>query len=330
MVFARCRDVNDLALHCLYKRRILSLWVNNDNIGIGIGQNDVRHFFLCCKGFACTRYAEDKGITVEQVTAIGDNHILADYILPVINAVLVINFLHPKRNENRKAFRSKGTQGVNFSHAKGQHRIQSVHLLIFQHGKLTQVLSGSREQRFGVAVKLLLAVSRMHHSQHGEHHSLVTGRKVIKEFLAFFSLLLQVIRHNGRKVVVLILLSLPIRDIGFHAEQSVFHLSHGFICGNGDNVNREHHISVQLTKLRYHTVLDIGGVFSEENHTPVSVAHSETVLFKFKGVGADKVLEVVTLSHRLGNIETERRFFACAVKVVKNAELFLGFKLYAA
>ena len=170
----------------------------------------------------------------------------------------------------------------------------------------------------------------MHHSQHGEHHSLVTGRKVIKELLAFFSLLLQVIRYNGRKVVVLVLLSLPIRDIGFHAEQSVFHLSHGFVCGNGNNVNGEHHISVQLTKLRYHTVLDIGGVFSEENHTPVSVAHSETVLFKLKGVGTDKVLEVVTLSHRLGNIETERRFFTCAVKVVKNTELFFGFKLYAA
>ena len=115
------------------------------------------------------------------------------------------------------------------------------------------------------------------------------------------------------------MLSLPIRDVGFHAEQSVFHFSHGFICGNGDNVNGEHHIPVQLTKLRYHTVLDIGGVFSEENHTPVSVAHSETVLFKLKGVGADKVLEVVTLSHRLGNIETERRFFACAVEIVKDA-----------
>ena len=123
MVFARCRDVNDLALHCLYKRRILSLWVNNDNIGVGVGQNDVRHFFLCRKGFACTRHAEDKGITVEQVAAVSDNHILADYILPVINAVLVIDFLHPKRNKHRKTFRCKGAQGVNLSHTERQHRI---------------------------------------------------------------------------------------------------------------------------------------------------------------------------------------------------------------
>ena len=49
MVFTRCRDVNDLALHCLNKRRILSLWVDDDNIGVGVGQNDVRHFFLCRK-----------------------------------------------------------------------------------------------------------------------------------------------------------------------------------------------------------------------------------------------------------------------------------------
>ena len=103
-------------------RLILSLWVNDDNIGVGVGQNDVRHFFLCRKGFACTRYAEDKGITVEQVAAVSDNHILADYILPVINAVFVIDFLHPKRNKHRKAFRSKGTQGVNLSHTERQHR----------------------------------------------------------------------------------------------------------------------------------------------------------------------------------------------------------------
>ena len=119
------------------------------------------HYNYAFNTYNENRYDEDKGITVEQVAAVGDNHILADYILPVINAVLVIDFLHPKRNENRKAFRSKGAQGVNLSHTKRQHRIQSVHLLIFQYGKLTQVLSGSREQRFCVAVKLLLAVSRI-------------------------------------------------------------------------------------------------------------------------------------------------------------------------
>lgn len=65
MVFTRCRDVDDLALHCLYKRRILTLWVYNDNIGVGVGQNDIRHFLLCRKGFTCTRHTEDKRITIQ-------------------------------------------------------------------------------------------------------------------------------------------------------------------------------------------------------------------------------------------------------------------------
>lgn len=36
MAFARGRDVNDLALHSLYKRRIFSLRVNDNDIGIRV------------------------------------------------------------------------------------------------------------------------------------------------------------------------------------------------------------------------------------------------------------------------------------------------------
>ena len=46
--------MNDLSLHSLNKRRILTLWVNDDYIGIRVGQNNIRHFFLCGKGFSCT------------------------------------------------------------------------------------------------------------------------------------------------------------------------------------------------------------------------------------------------------------------------------------
>ena len=46
--------MNDFSLHCFHKRGILTLWVNDDNISVGVGQNDIRHFFLCGKGFSCT------------------------------------------------------------------------------------------------------------------------------------------------------------------------------------------------------------------------------------------------------------------------------------
>ena len=84
-----------------------------------------------------------------------------------------------------------------------------------------------------------------------------------------------------------------------NAATTSHHLTHGFVRGNGYNINREHHITVQLTKLRHHTVLDISGVFPEKNHTPVCVAHTEVVLFKLKGIGADEVLKIVTFPHRL-------------------------------
>ena len=105
MVIARCRDVDDLALHGFHKRGIFSLRVYNNNISVGVGQNDVRHFLLCRKGFTRTRHAEDKRIAVQQVAAVSDNHIFGDYILPVIHAVLMVNFLHTEWDKHRKALR---------------------------------------------------------------------------------------------------------------------------------------------------------------------------------------------------------------------------------
>ena len=84
----------------------------------------------------------------------------------------------------------------------------------------------------------------MHHRKHGKHHPLVTGRQIIEELLAFLSLLLQVIGDNSGKVIILVLFPLPVRDIRFYPKQAVFHLTHGFIRGNRDNINREHHVTV--------------------------------------------------------------------------------------
>ena len=58
------RDIDDFTAECLYKLRILSLRVDDNNICIG-GKNDIFNFSLCRKGFSAAGYAEDKGITVE-------------------------------------------------------------------------------------------------------------------------------------------------------------------------------------------------------------------------------------------------------------------------
>ena len=101
-----------------------------------------------------------------------------------------------------------------------------------------------RKQSFRVIVKLLFGVCGMHHRKHRKHHPLVTGRQIIKELLAFLSLLLQVIGDNGRKIVVLVLLPLPVRDVRFYPKQTVFHLPHGFIRRDRDDIDGEHHVTV--------------------------------------------------------------------------------------
>ena len=166
MVFTGRRNVDDFALHGFYQWRIFPLRVDNNNIRIGICEDDIGHFLFCRKGFTCTRHTENKGVSVEQVAAVGNNHVLTDHILPVIYTVLVVDLLHPERDKYGKAFRCQRAQGIDLTHTKRQRRVQSVHLLIFQHRKLTQVLSGSRKQSFGVIVKLFLCFRRMHHRQH--------------------------------------------------------------------------------------------------------------------------------------------------------------------
>lgn len=120
----------------------------------------------------------------------------------------MVDFLHTERNKHRKALRGEGTQGIYFPHAERQGGVQTVHLLVLQHGKLAEMLPCRREQGFRVIVKLLFGVCGMHHRKHGKHHPLVTGRQIVQKFLAFLSLLFQVVGDDGGKIVVLVLFPL--------------------------------------------------------------------------------------------------------------------------
>lgn len=81
--------------------------------------------------------------------------------LPPVHTSAVINFLRPERYQHRQRFGGQRPQGVNLSQAKGQHSVQSILLLIFQHGELSEVLAGGGEQGFGVTFKLFAAVSNV-------------------------------------------------------------------------------------------------------------------------------------------------------------------------
>ena len=66
-----------------------------------------------------------------------------------------------------------------------------------------------------------------------------------------------------------------------NAKQSALCFSYRFIGRNGYNVNGHHQVAIQVGKLGYHTVLDIGSVLTKKKDSPVTVSHFEVVLFKF-------------------------------------------------
>ena len=66
--------------------------------------------------------------------------------------------LHLERHQYRQALRGEGSERVDFPRPDGQHRIQSVRLLILQRRHLTHVLSRRRQHRFRIQVQLFLGV----------------------------------------------------------------------------------------------------------------------------------------------------------------------------
>ncbi|MNP77885.1 hypothetical protein D3C76_1754010 [compost metagenome] len=76
----------------------------------------------------------------------------------------------------------------------------------------------------------------MHHRQQTKHHTLVACSQIVQELLTLLALLLHIIGHDSRKVIVLILPALPVGNVGFHAQQTIFHLTDCFICRNWNDV----------------------------------------------------------------------------------------------
>ena len=169
----------------------------------------------------------------------------------------------------------------------------------------------------------------MNHRQNGKHHSLVTGRQVVKELFHFLALLFNVVGKLCGEVVVGILPTLPVGRIGFNAEQTAFGFSHGFIRGYGDNINGHHQIAVEVGHFRNHTVLDIRSVFSQKQHSAVTLTDLEIVARELHRIRADEILEVVSLSAGFLDVKAKLRFFTGTVKVVENAEPFIRLQLHA-
>ena len=192
------------------------------------------------------------------------------------------------------------------------------------------MLPGDGLQCFRVAVQFLLAVCQMHQRHHRKHHALISGGEIVQHLAGLLALLLQIIRHHRREVVVAVLPALPVCDVGLDTQQAVLHLPHRFIRGHRNNVDRQHEAAVQARELVDHGVLDVAGVFLQEQDSTVFITHNEVVLLEFHAVRTDDVLEEAALLHALTQIQLELRFFTYAVEIMKDAEAFHGVQFLAA
>ena len=252
---------------------------------------------------------------------------MGDGVLSEVNAALVLYLLHLKGHEYCKAFGGEGAERIDPPCADGENGVQPVQLLEFQNGKLAHMLSCHGEHRFGIAVELLFVIGSNDHRNDRQHHPLIPRGQVVQKFLALLALELHIIGDDGGEIVVGVLPALPVGDVGFDAQQTIFLLPHGFIGGDRHNIDRQHHISVEVGQLCNHAVFDIRSVVFQKQDTAVFLAQLQTVAAFLHRVRADIVLEVMPLAHHILRVEVKRRFFTLAVEVVEHTQLFGGVQL---
>ena len=283
-------------LHGFEHGGIFTFGVADQNVIIGIQQQEENQF-LCGEGLTGTGNTQNEGGLVHQIFSIAHDEVMGDRVLAKVDTALVHDLLHLEGNEYGKRFGGQSAERIDLADTERQHGLETVHLLILQGCHLAHVLTGDGKNGIGIAVKLFLGISGVYHGHNGEHHALVTGGKVIQELLGFLALQFHVIRNHRREIVVAILAALPVGDIGFDAQQTAFNLSHCFIRRNGIDIDGEHQTAVQIGQLRYHGILDIGGIVLEKNDTGELAADLQIVAVLLQRVRADIVTEIMSEFH---------------------------------
>ena len=294
---------------------------------IGGIENEKSDQLLGAERFARTGHTQQERRLVQKIGLVAHNEVVGDGVLSEINAALVLYLLHLKGHKHRKALSGEGTERIDPPCADGKNGVQPVELLEFQNGKLAHMLSCHGKHRFGIAVELLFVVGGNDHRNDRQHHPLIPRGQVVQKFLALLALELHIIGHDGGEIVVGVLPALPIGNVGFDTEQTVFHLPHGLVGGDRHNIDRQHHISVEIGQLRDHAVFDIRSVVLQKQDPAVFFAQLQAVAAFLHRVGADIVLEIVPLAHHILRVKVKGRFFTLTVEVVEHPQLFGGVQL---
>ena len=317
----------NIACQCLHQRNHLAFRIADQNIILGI-QNQESDQFLGRKGLAGTRDTQNKRGLVQEPFSITEDQVMRNGIFSEIDTTFVLDLLHLKGHKYRLRLRGKRAKGIDLSGSNRQDRIQSIHLLIFEHCHLAHLLTGQREDLVSIHVELFFGIGSQHHGQNAQHHALVTGRQIIQKLLAFPSLQLHIVGNDRRKVVVCVLTALPLGDIGLYAQQTVLDFPHCFIHRNRHDVQRKHHVAIQIGQFRNERVLDIVGIVLEVQYPAELTAQDKIVAVLLDEVRADIVSEIMAFAHHILCIKMEIRLLPLAIEVMEHTQLLRGIQLH--
>ena len=175
----------------------------------------------------------------------------------------------------------------------------------------------------GICVQLFLTLRCVHESHDSHHHPLIPCSQIPQKLPALLFLQFHVIGYGSGKVLVGILPPLPVRDICFHAQKPVLRLIDRLVCGDRDNINADHHVLVDVRKLRHHFIRNIGSIVFQIQHPAIPLPYFEIIFFKFHRIRTDMVLKAVPQFCGRFQIKTEMTFLSGPVKAVQYMEFFL-------
>lgn len=115
-------------------QEIFAAFLNGTNIAkiaeaILGGECDLYQLLLGTHRLAGARHAQAEAVAVEQLGAVCHDHVLADRVLPVIDAARLQDFLGTERDQNGGALGGQRAQGLDAAQAVGQHGVEAVLLL---------------------------------------------------------------------------------------------------------------------------------------------------------------------------------------------------------
>ena len=316
------RNADDLTAEGFHQMSEFGFHVQNQDV-ILRGQGDLSDFLFGTHGLAGAGYAQAEAVAVKQLSAIHHDTVLADSVLAIVESLGLHDFLGAERDEYRRALGGQGAQRLDAPQSIGQHGVQSIPLLPAQGGKLAQMLAGNGEQRLGVIIQLFLASRHVDKGDQTKHHPLVAGGQIIQHLLGFLALQFHIVGHDGRPVVVGVLLPLPVGHVGFHAQQRILQLAGGLVGGDGQDVDGQHQFPIQIAELRHKAVFQVACEILEVEHPAHAVIDLKMVSGELHAAGAQPVFEMLAPPGLLVDIELGCRRVRRAEEVAEDPQALI-------